>query len=311
MPDNNNLTIDRDLAAVLELEEELNKDNKNNKDTEEEVKVTKKNKKANKKSKEVDLTYLDKRMNITVSANEADVFAAEDNAKKLAEKINKNNPWLTGNAHIDSKFTIACNAAQQMRSTHIGLYVRIPLYCKEERCPFSESCVLLMNGLTVKGQPCPQEIAQIKQKYCNYASELGLDKEDCETKYVDEALLEEIITMEIYMDRCKAIMSKEASPVQMVTGGIAANGESYETPQISKALEAYEKFSKKRNEAFNQLMATRRDKAKVDKGNRELKTIQDVLDSLDATNDGNDIFTIEQRPDNADELIESGKLKKK
>lgn len=307
--DNTNTSIDRDLAAVLELEEELNTaDDKSEADIKKH-KTSKKTYKANKEFKKDSLAKSEK-IPIKVSATEADVYEAEENAKKLAAKIDKNNPWLTGNAHIDAKFQVACNAAQQMRSTHIGLYVRIPLYCKEERCPFNESCVLLMNGLTVKGQPCPQEIAQIKQKYVQYAEELGLDKDDCETKYVDEALLEEIITMEIYMDRCKALMSKEASPIQMVTGGISANGEQYDQPQVHKAIEAYEKFSKKRNEAFAQLMATRRDKAKIDKGNRELKTIQDVLDSLDATNEGNDIFTIEERPENAEEIIASGRLKK-
>ncbi len=298
--------MDRDLAAVLELEEELNAESHT-----EDIKNNKTSRKTYKADKPYQKNSLTKRESvpISISATEADVFAAKDNAKKLSDKINKNNPWLTGNAHIDSKFQIACDAAQQMRATHVGIYVRIPLYCKEERCPFAESCILLANSLTVKGQPCPQEIAQIKQKYVQYAAELGLEDENCETRYVDEALLEEVITMEIYMDRCKALMSKEASPVQMVTGGISANGESYETPQISKALEAYEKFSKKRNEAFSQLMATRKDKAKVSTGNRELKTVQDVLDLIDSDPE-NDIFTIEQRPDNADELIEAGKIKK-
>jgi hypothetical protein len=292
------LNMDQDLAAILELDKEEEAKDKDNKDKSKKKKDSKKEFKVPKGTAFI------------VDASEADLIAAEDAARSFEEKIAKNNLWATGNNNNDRKYELALQAAGQMRSTKTGQYARIPIFCKEDKCPFAESCVLLMNGLTVKGQPCPHEIAQIRQKYMQYAEELGLD-ENPDTKYVDDALLEEVITMEIYMDRCKALMSKEISPVQMIVVGVSDDGNEIRTPEVSKASDAYERFAKRRNEAFAQLMATRRDKAKLDKGQREIKTIQDVLDSLDATNDDNDIFTIEERPDNADELIESGKLKKK
>ena len=305
----NNNILDRDLAAVLEAEENNNCDNK---EQEKDISRNKTSKRVYKKDKEYKEGSLlkEEAVPIYVSAEESDVIAAEENKKKFQKKIQTGHLWSTGNANIDKRFRAALDAAQEMRSIKIGIYASIPMYCKEDRCPYAESCLLLANGLTVKAQPCPREIALIQQKYTQYAAELGLDEEDCETRFVDEALLEEVLTMEVNMERCKALMSKEGSPIQMIVAGVSPNGEEYSQPAVSKAVEAYEKFSKKRNEAFNQLMATRKDKARVTKDTRELKTIQDVLDQIDSDPE-NDIFTIEQRPDNADELIEAGKIKKK
>ena len=190
----------------------------------------------------------------------------------------------------DKKGVQAIRAAMSMLSTKTGMYSRIPIYCKGESCPYDESCPLRRYGIEPHGQACPIEIAQIQKKYTAYARDFDLETEDASE--TDRSLVAEIIKMEIYMERCDALMSREQSPVQMTVAGVAEDGTPIQSPDVSKAVQAYERFSKKRNEDYSLLMATRRDKKKNLIDNNE----PSIIDIMDRATSDESFFEVEKKP---------------
>lgn len=232
--------------------------------------------------------------NKTINSQENIVAIEENNSQAARLKKQKafNELMKTSNVWgLSQKGLSAVNGAMQMLSTKTGIYAKVPIHCKGDKCPYAEGCQIL-EYFDPKGEPCPIEIANIRQKYVQYYNEFNLM--DSETaSYTDKALVDEIITMEIYMERCKALMAKETSPVQMIAIGIDARGKKVEQPELSKSVEAYEKFSKKRNDNYRLLMATRQDKKHENKEQHET-TMVDILNK--AINDKT-FYDIEQKPD--------------
>ena len=265
-----------------------NKDNnsKSNK------KSSKKNNKDNKdKSSEELAQESQERLNNTnnnanIDPVDVELEALEENYNGFYAMLQSQNVW----GH-DKKGLKAIQASMAMLSTKTGIYARIPIFCKGGKCPYSQSCGLDRWGLTPEGQACPVEIAMIQQKYANYSEEFGLDSGDA--SYTDQNIVNEIITMEIYMERCKAIMSKEVSPIQMTVVGLDESGAPIESPNVSKAVEAYEKFSKKRNDNYSLLMATRKDKKKDGNDNKEMS----IIDIMNTASEDEDFYNIDKRPD--------------
>ena len=178
----------------------------------------------------------------------------------------------TGNAWgYTSKGMEAKRAAMTMLSTKTGMYARIPLTCKADGCPYAESCQLLPYDLAPQGELCPIETAQIEMRYVNYDKDFQLEK----GSFTDACLVSEIINCEIMMERCKALLAKDGLPVVEFTVGINERGESWTRQEVSLYWQAYEKASKRRNEAYQLMMATRRDN-KDDTSNKE-KSISEML----------------------------------
>lgn len=199
--------------------------------------------------------------------------------------VNKN-PW-----NYNAKGLESVKAAMSMLSTKTGLYSKVPIYCKGEKCPYQETCMLLAYGLAPQGQPCPVETTQIEQRHKRYTVEFELD----ETSFTDMNLVSEIVYLEIMMERCKALLSKEQTPVVEITTGISENGREIKQPSVSQAYIAYEKMSKKRDSNYQLLAATRRDKATLkNKNNDDTKDPVDVM--FEIINDPN-VHDIEQRPE--------------
>lgn len=180
-------------------------------------------------------------------------------------------------------------AAMTMMSTKTGMYGKIPIYCKGENCPYSESCGLVTYEIYPKGQACPIEIAFIERQWAKYSAEFDLSTDDA----TDEALVIEIIRMEVYMERCTALMSKELSPVQLEIVGMTEDGSPIQSPSVSKAVEAYERFSRIRNKNYELMLATRKDKSKTGGGKSE-KSIMDIMAEAEQMDD---FYKIDQRPD--------------
>lgn len=196
-------------------------------------------------------------------------------------EANIQNVWGYSNVGIEAK-----KAAMSMLSTKTGMYTRIPLMCKMDDCPYKESCSLLPYNLAPFGEPCPIETAQIELRYVGYSDDFDLDL----ASFTDKNLVAEIINCDIMIERCKALMSKEQNPIIDVVSGVTENGDQFTHPEVSKAWEAYEKAMKRRNEAYQLMMATRRDKK--DKGDKE-KTMTDILSEITSVND----FVIDERPE--------------
>ena len=84
---------------------------------------------------------------------------------------NLRNMWGYSNVGLEAK-----RAAMSMLATKTGMYARIPLVCKAESCPYSESCNLLPYNLAPIGEPCPVETAQIELRYAGYDKDFDLDR---------------------------------------------------------------------------------------------------------------------------------------
>lgn len=172
------------------------------------------------------------------------------------------------------------------------MFARIPIYCKGDTCPYGKSCGLVKWGISPIGQACPVEIATIQRSWEKYWDEFALTEED----FTDIKLVQEIIKMEVYMERCTGLMSKEVTPVQLMVVGTNEDGEPIETPQVSKSVEAYERYSKIRDRNYSLLMATRKDKIKKGDDKQE-KSLMDILAEVDQDED---FYNIETRPEHID-----------
>lgn len=247
-----------------------------------------------------DLSRAKAELRVTESITDIEDAECEDRFNSLMTRL-RDNIW-----GYNKKGQLALKGSMQMMSSKRGMYCRIPIFCKGEKCPYAQSCITLAEGLAPEGQPCPTEVALITKKLARYANEFELDKIDSPT---DEALVEELITMEIQMERCKSLMSQEITPIQNMVVGIADNGEAVIQPQVSKTIEAYERFSKKRNADYNLLMATRRDKNSIKK--KEENTEQrDVFSIVEQAQQMEDFYDIEKRPDGIEDATVVGNKNK-
>ena len=95
------------------------------------------------------------------------------------------------------------------------------------------------------------------------------------------------------MERCKALMAAEGSPVIDVVMSVTEDGEPIMGPQVSKAVEAYEKFSNRKEKLYKMMLATRSDK-KVD--TVEQDNLMSILNKALVQQENNG-FIIEERPD--------------
>lgn len=219
------------------------------------------------------------------SVEDAALDEAVRNRETLEANIAaQNNVWGYSKFGLQAK-----QAAMSMLSTKHGMYSRIPLNCKGDSCPYSESCHLLSYNLAPVGEYCPIETAQIETRYLEYSADFKLDN----ASFTDRNLVAEIVNLDILIERCKALMAKEGVPVVDVVAGIAENGEAFYRPEVSKYWEAYERAQKRRNEIYQLMMATRRDnKGAVS----EEKGIQEILAEVIELDNGTG-FVIEERPD--------------
>ena len=194
---------------------------------------------------------------------------------------NLSNTWGYSNVGIEAK-----RAAMSMLATKTGMYARIPLMCKAESCPYSESCSLLPYNLAPIGEPCPIETAQIEIRYAGYEKDFNLDN----ASFTDKNLVAELINHDIMLERCKALITKEGVLVTDVVAGVSENGDEFYRPEVSKHWEAYERIQKKRNEIYNLMMATRRDNK--DKEGSGEDSLTKAMAEMFATD-----FVVEERPE--------------
>ena len=127
------------------------------------------------------------------------------------------------------------------------------------------------------GEYCPIEIAQVEALASGYASDFELD----EMSFTDKMLINEIVAIDIMIERCKGLMAKSGTPVVDVTIAVTEQGEEIKQPAIDKALEAYEKLTKRKDQKLQLLHLTRTDKIrhKPDQDNQDswLRRISETI----------------------------------
>lgn len=192
--------------------------------------------------------------------------AAAEKRELFERQLQLQNLWGHSAEGLEAK-----KAAMTMLSTKNGMYAKVPIVCKGDDCPYNENCRLLPYGLAIVGELCQVETAEIEIRFNEYCKDFDFDN----ASFTDKNLMSEIITCDIMMERCKALMAKEGVMVVDVVAGISENGEEFYRPEVSRFWEAYERVSKKRDVDFQLMMATRRDKKNKD-GNKE-KNISEIL----------------------------------
>lgn len=209
---------------------------------------------------------------------------AEIKARREALEANVGNVWGHSSLGLEAK-----KAAMTMLSTKHGMYAKIPLVCKAHECPYSDTCLILKYDLAPVGEPCAVETAEIEARYAGYSMDFDIET----ASFTDRALVSEIINLDIMIERCKALMAKEGVPIVDVVAGVDENGNVLMRPEVSKAVDAYEKFTKKRNEIYQLMVATRKD--------RKIDTTEDlgihtiIAQAIDADENGG--FVIDERPE--------------
>lgn len=213
--------------------------------------------------------------------DEKNVVAAN---RELFEK-ELSNVWGHSELGVEAK-----KAAMSMLSTKNGMYARIPLICKANRCPYADSCRLLKYDLAPLGEPCPKETAEIELRYAAYQKDYDLDN----SSFTDKNLVSDLINYDIMLDRLRALLAKEEVLTVDVVSGISEQGEEYTHPEVSKTWEAYERVEKKRNNIYDLMLATRKSNKK-DGGDGD-KSITQILSEIMSNND----FVIDVKPENID-----------
>ena len=192
------------------------------------------------------------------------------------------NLWGHSTLGVEAK-----RAAMTMLSTKTGMYAKIPITCKADACPYADSCQLLKYGLAPEGEYCPVETAEIELRYEAYSRDFDLDT----ASFVDKCLVNDIINSDIMMERCKALMASEGVPVVDMVVSVTEGGDEIVRPEVSKYWEAYERASKKRNEAYSLMKATRKDKKDDGESQQSItKVIAEAI--LDPT-----FLEVEERPE--------------
>lgn len=196
-------------------------------------------------------------VNELIKAEEAQLALAE--AEELNNKLalfqqSQDNPW-----GYSQKGQVAKSAAMSMLSTKSGLYARIPITCKGEGCPYSESCALLAAGLEPHGEKCAIETELIDRAFQGYQYDFGLEEN---ASYTDLNIIKNIVSCDVMMERAQALIAQEGSAIEETyAGSNEKSGEDFYNRDISKALELYERHEKQRSRLYDMMLGTRKAKA--------------------------------------------------
>lgn len=228
-----------------------------------------------KNKKEENKTLSDKEL---IESGAEDTWSEEEELNGLVKKrerfeklMTKNdNPWGLSPKAMESK-----KAAMTMLSTKNGMFAKVPLICKGKVCPYSQTCELLKYDMAPVGEYCPTELAQIDIRAMGYSSDIDINT----ASFTDKNLLSELITLDIMLERCKALLAKEGTPVLDMAIGADREGNEIVQPTVSKAWDAYERMSKKRDSVYQLLMMTRKDKVK-NKEEEQTVSLADMMKDI-------------------------------
>lgn len=195
------------------------------------------------------------------------------------------NPWNYSQAGWLSKKLIS----KHLNPIKSGLHSIFPIPCRQGGCPYGENCIALQNNLEPPyGEPCVMEAYKIENLLYGYAKDFDLDS--CSA--TDQALIKELVQLDIIMDRCQILLAQQGDVLQDVTIGISDTGEEVKQKAVSKYLDAYERCSKRRQSLLNEMMGTRHSR----KGLKEQPINEDEI-ILKMVNANEDFDKVEERPD--------------
>lgn len=227
----------------------------------------------------------DNKNELTLSDDDLALLAEDEENQEAIELEARTNELIANMRRKDNVWGLSNRAVQGVKlamasiSTTHGLQARVPMICKGENCAYAKQCPLLPYGEIEEGKYCLWEIGQIQYRAAGYASDLDYDS----ASFTDKNLMSELIMLDIMLERCKSLLANEGTPVIDMAIGVDQEGNEIRQPNVSKAWEAYEKISKKRDQTYQLLMLTRKDKAKqgTDDDARNLTDeLRNVIDTV-------------------------------
>lgn len=112
-----------------------------------------------------------------------------------------------------------------------------------------------------------------------------------EASFTDSTIVSELINIDVMLERTKALISKEETPITEVIAGMTESGEQFTRPEISKAQEIYDRYLNRKERLLEMMLGTRKSK-KGDK-NQDISVMDIIHGAIDEAE-----FIIEEKPDN-------------
>lgn len=217
----------------------------------------------------------------TLNMTESELVEYEEaRAKRELFEQNVSNIWGYTPLGMEAK-----KAAMSMLSTKTGLYAKVPIHCKQDDCPYAQTCLLLEAGLAPYGQKCPFETAMIETRYIGYERDFGLDG----ASFTDNTIIAELINLDVQIERCKSLLAAQQIAIEEVVVGMSEDGRALTKPEVSKAWELYERANNRRDKILDSMLGTRKSRKGTEQADN---TISDMLEQIYSQD-----FVIEQRPD--------------
>lgn len=215
---------------------------------------------------------------------------ADQRLQRMLSAIKNPNKWGYSAAGSLSKDLIS----KHLNSQKTGLHSMYPIMCNGSGCPYSSQCFAFKHNIQPPvGEPCVMETTKMEELVIAYDRDFNFD----ECTATDMLAINELIQLDIMIDRCNKLIAQELTPVIEVNIGVSPQtGDVITQPAISKYYDAYEKMSKRRSMLVDELNASRKAKRNEPKdiSKQEIDFLKDI--AADAS-----FFDIEQRPDNLNE----------
>ena len=211
----------------------------------------------------------------------------EEGYRALSRRLasSEKNRWGYSPAGWMSKKLVS----KHLNSMKSGLYSVFPIPCKGRGCPYRQSCLAAQNSMEPPiGEPCVIEVAKIEQLVVSYATEFDISA----ASVTDRVIMQELIQLDLLMDRCQCLLAQDADVLQEVVVGSTEDGDTYTQPVISRYLEAWEKLSRRRQALFDEMLATRKSKKDLKKSP---VSEEDYLMNIVKADKG--LFEVEERPE--------------
>ena len=220
---------------------------------------------------------------------EKDITRIQENGERLMRMmslIKKNhNRFFYSPEGLQSKNYVT----RFLNSTKTGLYSMYPILCKGAACPYSSGCFALKAGIHPPiGEPCVLETDRIERLIEKYNDDFDF----ANSSLTDMLAINELVQLDLLIDRCQKLMAQEALPVIEVNIGTTQHGDPITQPTVSKYYEAYERMSKRRSQLVDELNASRKARKKM--GDEEKKAPWETVLEM-AGQDG--FMDEDQKPD--------------
>ena len=214
------------------------------------------------------------------------LLTADDRLKKALAAVKLPNKWGYSAAGSLSKEIIS----KHLNSQKTGMHAMYPILCNGAGCPYSSTCFAYQNDIHPPvGEPCVMETTKMENLLIQYDKDFHFD----ECSATDMLMIQELVHLDIMIDRCNSLIAQELTPVIEVNiGSSPQTGDVITQPAVSKYYEAYEKMSKRREAIQDGLNATRKAKRKErpDNSKAEIDYLKNAV--ADAS-----FFDIEQKPE--------------